>query len=166
MAINLGKLPIYVSLGEGARMQIGEIEVGADYDADADVVTVRRPEVATVLRDAADELDPHCGADDAADAELDRLLERTSASALKSLDEAIDVEQRLRDLHREAAASRIVLIHPDDVLVFGNIGDFDPDVIKNIGKELREDLGIKRVMFFEDDVDVTVVRAQADEPSL
>jgi hypothetical protein len=32
---------------------------------------------------------------------LDKLLERTSVSALKSLDAVVDVEQRLRDFYRE-----------------------------------------------------------------
>ncbi|MEV4755451.1 hypothetical protein AB0J86_10095 [Micromonospora sp. NPDC049559] len=32
---------------------------------------------------------------------LDRILERTPASALASLNAVIDVEQRLRDLYRE-----------------------------------------------------------------
>ncbi|MCG5446152.1 hypothetical protein NIE79_004719 [Micromonospora sp. NIE79] len=36
------------------------------------------------------------------DLELDQLFERTSASTLRSLDTTIDVEQRLRDLFREA----------------------------------------------------------------
>jgi hypothetical protein len=34
--------------------------------------------------------------------ELDRLLEDGSASALESLDAAVDVEERLRDLYRQA----------------------------------------------------------------
>jgi hypothetical protein len=33
--------------------------------------------------------------------ELDQILERTSASALKSLDAVVDVNQHLRDLHRD-----------------------------------------------------------------
>ena len=33
--------------------------------------------------------------------QLDQILERTSASALKSLSTVIDVRQNLRDLHRE-----------------------------------------------------------------
>jgi hypothetical protein len=35
------------------------------------------------------------------DAALDRLLDRTSRSALAALGGGIDVEQRLRDLHRQ-----------------------------------------------------------------
>ena len=37
--------------------------------------------------------------------QLDQILERTRARALKSLEAVVDVDERLRELHRAAAAA-------------------------------------------------------------
>ena len=51
--------------------------------------------------------------------ELDQILDRTSASALKSLGAVVDVSQHLRDLHRDvelelAPAQQRLPIHGTD----------------------------------------------------
>jgi len=48
------------------------------------------------------------------DDQLDQILERTRASALKSLNAVVDVDRHLRDLHAEAEPHPVPARRPND----------------------------------------------------
>jgi hypothetical protein len=53
--------------------------------------------------------------------------------------------------------TRVVLVKPGDVLVFGNVGPIDADQVEAITTGLRDVLGFDRVAFFESDIDLAAV---------
>ncbi|MCX5066918.1 hypothetical protein OOJ91_13785 [Micromonospora lupini] len=54
--------------------------------------------------------------------------------------------------------TRVVLVKPGDVLVFGNVGEFaTPKDLARLGKRLKKALGVKDVVLFVGDIDLAVV---------
>lgn len=56
-----------------------------------------------------------------------------------------------------AAETRIVLVKPGDILMFGNVGGFDLDAVSDALGALTKELGLRHVYVFEDDIDLAVV---------
>lgn len=55
-----------------------------------------------------------------------------------------------------ADGTRVVLVKPGDVLIFGNVGSIGPDEIEKL-PNLRDALGLRAVLVFEDDIDLAAV---------
>lgn len=55
--------------------------------------------------------------------------------------------------------TRVVLVKPGDLLIFGNVGSacYDAESLNILGARLKELLGISYVVFFEDDIDLAAV---------
>jgi hypothetical protein len=56
--------------------------------------------------------------------------------------------------------TRVVLVKPGDVLCFGNVGHMRPEALDRISAAmapLKEDLGLREVLAFDEDIDLTVV---------
>lgn len=56
---------------------------------------------------------------------------------------------------------RVVLVKPGDVLVFGNIGDCDPETVAPAATLLKDVTGCSAVLFFNADIDMAAVPAAA-----
>ncbi|MBM7518285.1 hypothetical protein [Nocardioides nitrophenolicus] len=53
--------------------------------------------------------------------------------------------------------TRVVLVKPDDVLVFGNIGPANTEVMSELGERIKAVTGASLVVFFADDIDLAAV---------
>jgi hypothetical protein len=55
-------------------------------------------------------------------------------------------------------------LQPDDVLVFSNVGDTDPERFHSSIERLKEALGGRTLVFFHEDVDLDLLRdLEADQ---
>ncbi|MGW6739710.1 hypothetical protein ACWGDX_03005 [Streptomyces sp. NPDC055025] len=62
--------------------------------------------------------------------------------------------------------TRVVLVKPGDVLLIGNVGSLDTDALTNAGEaftQLRSALGLAGIFVFEDDIDLAVTAASAQD---
>lgn len=65
-------------------------------------------------------------------------------------------------------AARVVLVKPDDILVFSRVRTLEPEDIERSLPRLKEVTGVRTILFFEDDVDISAIpiaqlRALLDE---
>lgn len=64
------------------------------------------------------------------------------------------------------SGTRIVLVKPGDVLIFGNVTvDLEDPHLGKAMTELKERVGLAQVLVFEDDIDLAVQRGSSDGPS-
>lgn len=58
--------------------------------------------------------------------------------------------------------AQLVKLEPGDILVFSNVGDVfaEDDALERLGRTMRE-LGVEHLLFFEGDVDLSKVSADA-----
>lgn len=56
---------------------------------------------------------------------------------------------------------RVFLIKPGDTLVFGNVGDLDPESVDALSQVLYEQMGL-RVLCFAADIDMAAVPGHGD----
>lgn len=58
--------------------------------------------------------------------------------------------------------AQLVKLEPGDILVFSNVGDVfeDDETLERFGRTMK-DLGVEHVLFFEGDVDLSKVSADA-----
>ncbi|WP_156206149.1 hypothetical protein [Streptomyces lycii] len=55
------------------------------------------------------------------------------------------------------SGTRVVLVKPGDVLVFGNVGDVDAEQVSLLGGLLRDLLPDTQVVLFAEDIDMAAV---------
>jgi hypothetical protein len=64
-----------------------------------------------------------------------------------------------------ASKATVLHIKPSDVLLIGNIGDITEEAAQRFGlRQMREALNVKAVYFFQQDIDVTLLRHLEDQP--
>ena len=57
--------------------------------------------------------------------------------------------------------ARVVLVKPGDILIFGNVGDFDPgDNFSAALTTVKECLGLAHIVVFEADIDLAAIPAE------
>jgi hypothetical protein len=59
--------------------------------------------------------------------------------------------------------TRVVLVKPGDVLLFGNVGDLPAEAIDAGTEQLLDATGVAKVIFFRDDIDMAALPATAAE---
>jgi hypothetical protein len=52
--------------------------------------------------------------------------------------------------------TRVVLVKPGDVLIFGNVGNFDSSIADRFG-DLKDLLGLKQIVIFTEDIDLAAI---------
>lgn len=52
---------------------------------------------------------------------------------------------------------RIFLVKPGDTLIFGNVGKVPPEDARRLVRTLRDQLGVREVVFFVGDIDMAAV---------
>ena len=55
--------------------------------------------------------------------------------------------------------TRVVLVKPGDVLVFGNVGDLDPTDCADTLRDLKEKIGLAQIVIFPGDIDLASISA-------
>lgn len=64
-----------------------------------------------------------------------------------------------------SAETRVVLVKPGDVLIFGNCGDIEWDARSQIALDrIKEKLDLGHVLIFEADIDLAAVPAEGWKP--
>lgn len=63
------------------------------------------------------------------------------------------------------SGTRVVVVKPGDVLIFGNVSaDQNTSAFAETMRSLKEQLGLARILVFEDDIDIAVQSGNGDEP--
>lgn len=57
--------------------------------------------------------------------------------------------------------SRILLVQPDDVLLIGHAGNCDPEAVNAAAHALKDALGLRHVVVFAEDIDMTLLPSEA-----